>query len=149
MEIEQEIARIRSKNVAETTRSLYTRSIAKFVSWLKVQYSEVFENEELQVERLENKHIDSWIAFLKLQPDSPGIGVYNTFRSSLNFLFREKTGHGIPKLMDESMKILFRGLKRDHAEERQSGVRKLKEGKEHLPFSLFIWIANNSINITA
>lgn len=62
--------------------------------------------------------------------------IYNTFRLCLNYLFREKTDHGTLFEIEESLKMLFRELQRDHADKKHAGIRPLKRGKGDVP----LWI---------
>lgn len=152
--LQEEAQRIRGRNLAVKTRNLYKKSATrKFTEWLKVHapdtISETISGDEIKTDALQVTHIENYIAYIKLQESSPGIGVYNNFRSALNDMYREKTGVGTPAQIEGTLKMLFRGLKRDHAEEKQAGLRPLKEGKEAIPFSLYLYLGQAILKRTS
>ena len=63
------------------------------------------------------------------------------YRSAIRFLYTEADKE-FPKEMEIAMQkhFNFKGLKRRDAKERANSTRKIKEGKEPLPFELYKWL---------
>ena len=75
----------------------------------------------------------------------PGIQTFSTVRSALRNLYRESRLQ-MPGSMTTENEIFFRGLKREHAEEKQQGLRRMTEGKDPMPYNLYIELCRTMLS---
>lgn len=65
-------------------------------------------------------------------------------RSAIKFLFTE-ANLAVPAWFGDELTRFYKGLKKQDAQERQTAVRKMKEGKEPMPFRLYEWLGKHFI----
>ena len=158
---------INRNTIAEKTRSLYLQAQKKMLTWFRsmvelesdksvnennetdssseietsvnngVKFTTLFDENELQLDRIEPSHFQLYLASLeKKGGEKPSFNSYSQARSALNSLFRDK-GLPLPQTLADANEIFFRGLKRQHAQEKQLGIRKIEEGKSPIPFPFY------------
>lgn len=102
----------------------------------------LFDDEDnFVLESFTADHFHMYLVSLKTKTGAiPGIQTFNTVRSALRNMYRVKN-LPVPESFKIPNEVFFRGLKRQHAQEKQTGARKMTEGKSSLPFKLYTKIA--------
>ena len=122
----------------------YKRCLIEFFGWLQLNpsHSHMLTTEG---ELAEGFHMDSFLEFCARkkkidkqtgQPVNLSYSGMSKYRSALKYYFKN-ANRLISKPDKERLEAYFHGFKRVCAQEKQDGLRKLKEGKEEMPFALY------------
>jgi hypothetical protein len=135
-----EVKELRDNVIASSTKRMYESCSKKLYRWLFDNHPDVCCNEEIMLHRLTADIFHKFLVQLrKKNGEKPGPQTYNSFRATLNYLFRNKNLQ-IPSDFQIANSNIFKGIKRKFAERKQCGEIPSFEGKRPLPRSVLLYL---------
>ena len=141
------VAAVTEARIKSNTRYKYGLALRKFGRWLEEgddgKWSGYINDGIIDVPYLPTTDVIKRFLASELDRQDEdgnftGVGIsgLSSYRSAFNFMYEEI---GMPNPHESDLKKYFKGLKREDAAFRRDGRggKKVKEGKEALPFSLF------------
>jgi hypothetical protein len=141
-------------NIHPDTRKCYGRKVQEMTEFFYARYpkAELVTEETnddgekyllLHLERVRQPHFKHFLAQLKGK-HGKGTASYakaSKYRSAINKVFAEDDSASPPDDWERKNRLLLAAIGRRTAQERRDGVRKLIEGKDALPWALYMWMA--------
>jgi hypothetical protein len=146
LDYDAEIDAITRGHIAESTRSNYERRIRRLTEWVSRKYPDLIIDGKIDLNQFSLRIFQEFLIDLppvKRTKKSPGFQTLNAYRAAVHHAYRE--ADIVSPINAERIKMHFRGLKKRHQQEKESGVRDIKEGKDPLPFELYFWLAEQFI----
>ena len=135
---EEKIERVIRNRISPSSTKQYLGALKRFITFLKIKFPEaVGVDNSLRLEKLEMNMFKEFIVEL---PSKLGVSTLRTYRSCLMNEFKLQKVLVSPQF-EQEMSVFYEGLSRINAQEKAEGTRKLKEGKEPMPFELYVWLS--------
>ena len=145
--LDQRVQLVQENRIRVATRRMYGRNIQKFQQWLRVNghsdqlRSRVDGTVELALDSFD---VRIFLQFLESLRGNITFSTLSGYRSALNSAYRDQNLQ-FPADVALELNSYFTGAMRQQASEKESGLRKISEGKEAIPFGLLRTISSTMI----
>lgn len=141
------LAGIEANSLSVRSRSNYDNYNVHFLKHLRAKYPQCVD---VDGKMIASEHVlNVFYRYLgkKRQESGSAYGTLNGMKSAFLYLWRSVSPDVVVSVAwKEKFKGFFKGIKRLDASEKREGKRKVKEGKDPIPFQLYQWVCNKMLH---